>query len=133
MINPDESFLKQSIRDPNLAAGTYNYEKLNPDLYAPPGTDAGDMPNLMWPMGLSHNRAGTGRNSGFARQQNTAVLPAAVAMAGVDMRLAPHAYRELHWHTANEWALMLKGWYVPYMPTTPLRSSASESKSLGID
>ena len=30
-------------------------------------------------------------------------------MAGVDMRLALHAYRELHWHTANEWALMLKG------------------------
>lgn len=25
------------------------------------------------------------------------------------MRLAPHAYRELHWHTANEWSLMLKG------------------------
>ena len=30
-------------------------------------------------------------------------------MAGVDMRLAPNAYRELHWHTANEWSLMLKG------------------------
>ena len=30
-------------------------------------------------------------------------------MAGVDMRLAPHAYRELHWHTASEWALILKG------------------------
>ncbi|PBP18929.1 oxalate decarboxylase oxdD [Diplocarpon rosae] len=25
------------------------------------------------------------------------------------MRLAPHAYRELHWHTANEWALIMKG------------------------
>lgn len=25
------------------------------------------------------------------------------------MRLAPHAYRELHWHTANEWSLVLKG------------------------
>ncbi|KAK3377431.1 RmlC-like cupin domain-containing protein [Podospora didyma] len=88
---------------------TFDYEKLNPDLYAPPGTDAGDVPNLMWPMGLSHNRAGTGKNSGWARQQNTDVLPAATAMAGVDMRLAPNAYRELHWHTANEWALMLKG------------------------
>jgi oxalate decarboxylase family bicupin protein len=30
-------------------------------------------------------------------------------MVGVDMRLAPNAYRELHWHTANEWSLMLKG------------------------
>ncbi|KAL2165976.1 hypothetical protein VTG60DRAFT_3466 [Thermothelomyces hinnuleus] len=88
---------------------TFDYEKLNPDLFAPPGTDAGDMPNLMWPMGLSHNHPGTGKNSGWARQQNIDVLPAAKAMAGVDMRLAPNAYRELHWHTANEWGMILKG------------------------
>jgi oxalate decarboxylase family bicupin protein len=30
-------------------------------------------------------------------------------MAGVDMRLAPNAYRELHWHSANEWAYILTG------------------------
>ncbi|KAI1131221.1 Bicupin, oxalate decarboxylase/oxidase [Nemania abortiva] len=88
---------------------TYEYEKLNPDLYAPPGTDTGDVPNAMWPLGLSHNRPGTGNQSGWARQQNIEVLPAATAMAGVDMRLAPHAYRELHWHTSAEWALVLKG------------------------
>jgi len=28
-------------------------------------------------------------------------------MAGVDMRLSPHAYRELHWHEAKEWAYMI--------------------------
>lgn len=60
-------------------------------------------------MGLSHNRFGTGKQSGWARQQNTDQLPAATEMAGVDMRLAPHAYRELHWHIASEWSLMLKG------------------------
>jgi oxalate decarboxylase family bicupin protein len=60
-------------------------------------------------MGLSHNRFGVGKESGWARQQNTDQLPAAKDMAGVNMRLAPGAYRELHWHTANEWALMLKG------------------------
>lgn len=60
-------------------------------------------------MGLSHNRLGSGDKSGWARQQNTQQLPAATEMAGVDMRLAPGAYRELHWHTANEWALVLKG------------------------
>ncbi|KAK9422566.1 putative Oxalate decarboxylase oxdD [Seiridium unicorne] len=87
---------------------TYEYEKLNPDLYAPPSTDQGDMPNAMWPMGLSHNKLGL-NGAGWARQQNKAVLPAASDMAGVDMRLSPHAYRELHWHTAGEWALMLKG------------------------
>ena len=82
---------------------------MNPDIYAPPGTDSGTVPNAKWPLGLSHNRFGTGKESGFARQQNTNDLPAATAMAGVDMRLAPHAYRELHWHKANEWSLMLKG------------------------
>ncbi|TVY20708.1 Oxalate decarboxylase OxdD [Lachnellula arida] len=88
---------------------TYEYEKLNPDLFAPPGTDSGDTAQLQWPLGLSHNRLGSGKQAGWARQQNTDQLPVATAFAGVDMRLAPHAYRELHWHSANEWALMLKG------------------------
>lgn len=30
-------------------------------------------------------------------------------MAGVDMRLAPNAYREMHWHSANEWAYIFAG------------------------
>jgi oxalate decarboxylase family bicupin protein len=30
-------------------------------------------------------------------------------MAGVNMRLSPNAYRELHWHKDAEWALMLNG------------------------
>jgi hypothetical protein len=45
-------------------------------------------------MGLSHNRLGL-KGAGWARQQNDAVLPAATAMAGVDMRLSPYAYREV--------------------------------------
>ncbi|KAM0138824.1 hypothetical protein ACHAO1_003423 [Botrytis cinerea] len=88
---------------------TYEYQKLNPDLLAPPGTDSGDVPQAQWPMSLSRNRLGSGKKSGWARQQNTGQLPAATEMAGVDMRLAPGAYRELHWHTANEWSLVLKG------------------------
>ena len=59
-------------------------------------------------MGLSHNRLGL-KGAGWARQQNIAVLPDATAMAGVDMRLSPHAYRELHWHKANEWSYIMKG------------------------
>ncbi|KAM3066216.1 hypothetical protein ACMFMG_012120 [Clarireedia jacksonii] len=88
---------------------TYEYQKLNPDTFAPPGTDSGSVPQAQWPMGMSHNKFGSGKTSGWARQQNTEQLPSATAMAGVDMRLAPHAYRELHWHTANEWSLMVKG------------------------
>lgn len=74
--------------------GTYAYDKLNPDLFAPPGTDRGNTPNAKWPMGLSHNRQGSQPGAGWARNQNVGQLPAAKAMAGVDMRLAPHAYRE---------------------------------------
>jgi oxalate decarboxylase/phosphoglucose isomerase-like protein (cupin superfamily) len=36
-------------------------------------------------------------------------MPAAKLMAGVDMRLEAGGYRELHWHQAAEWALVLNG------------------------
>jgi hypothetical protein len=48
-------------------------------------------------------------NAGWARQENTVVMPDATEMAGVDMRLEPAAYRELHWHVASEWSLILNG------------------------
>lgn len=84
------------------------YDQINSDKLAPPGTDSGATINAQWPMGLSHNRLGLGR-AGWARQENTAVMPAALQMAGVDMRLEAGAYRELHWHVASEWALVLNG------------------------
>ncbi|KAL8311085.1 hypothetical protein RB597_001914 [Gaeumannomyces tritici] len=61
------------------------------------------------PRSLSRNKLGNGKNSGWARQQNTQVLPVAKKMAGVDMRFSLWAYCELHWHTSAEWALILKG------------------------
>ncbi|KAK5736635.1 hypothetical protein LTR17_007292 [Elasticomyces elasticus] len=84
-------------------------QRQNPDLLARPGTDSGDIANAKWPMGLSSARSGTGKNSGWARQQNSDELPIATAMAGVDMRLSPNAYRELHWHSANEWSYIMSG------------------------
>ncbi|KAI4848954.1 oxalate decarboxylase, secreted [Aureobasidium sp. EXF-8845] len=83
-------------------------EKQNPDLYIPPGTDAGDVANAKWPLGLSHNRHGK-NGAGWARQQNVDLLPVAKNMAGVDMHLEPYAYRELHWHQANEWSYIMNG------------------------
>lgn len=88
---------------------TMQYELLNSDLFAPPGTDSGSVMNAKWPLGLSHNRHGSPNTAGWARQENVDDLPIATAMAGVDMRLSPGAYRELHWHKANEWSLMLNG------------------------
>ena len=55
-----------------------------------------------------HNRLGLNR-SGWARQQNAANLPAATEMAGVDMRLSPNAYREMHWHQSGEWGYVFNG------------------------
>ncbi|KAF5855581.1 hypothetical protein ETB97_008970 [Aspergillus alliaceus] len=87
---------------------TYAYDRLNPDTLAPPASDNGYVKQAKWPIGLSHNRILPG-NAGWTRQENTDNLPIATAMAGVDMKLAPGAYRELHWHKANEWSLVLNG------------------------
>ncbi|KZV65237.1 oxalate decarboxylase [Peniophora sp. CONT] len=78
----------------------------NPDLLAPPTTDNGDVPNAKWPFTLSSNRLQTG---GWARQQNIEDMPLATELSGVNMRLEKGAIRELHWHTAAEWAYVLKG------------------------
>ncbi len=78
----------------------------NPDILAPPTTDAGDLPNLKWSFGLSHNRLLEG---GWARQTTVRELPVSKEIAGVDMRLLPGAIRELHWHKEAEWSIMLNG------------------------
>lgn len=69
------------------------YDQQNPDALARPSTDEGRVQQSKWPMGLSSNRM---TDAGWAREQNVGVLPAAKEMAGVDMRLEPYAYRELH-------------------------------------
>lgn len=84
----------------------HDIDRQNPDSLAPPSTDYSSTAQLKWPFSLSHNRLEDG---GYARQENTDNLPAATEIAGVDMRLAPFAYRELHWHSQGEWSYMLKG------------------------
>jgi oxalate decarboxylase family bicupin protein len=81
-------------------------DKQNPDLLAPPTTDHGSVQNAKWPFSLSHNRLQTG---GWAREENTDVMPIATEMASVNMRLQAGAIRELHWHKTAEWAYVLKG------------------------
>ena len=55
---------------------------------------------------LSHRRIQEG---GWTRQVTQSDLPDSKDLAGVNMRLTAGSYRELHWHTANEWAYMLYG------------------------
>jgi hypothetical protein len=87
---------------------TEEYDILNPNKLAPPGTDHGGVANAQWPLGLSHAKLGLNR-AGWSRQQNIDNIPAATDMAGVDMRLEEGGYRELHWHSANEWAYIFNG------------------------
>jgi oxalate decarboxylase len=81
-------------------------DRQNPDILAPPGTDAGTIPNLKFSFGLAHNRLQEG---GWARQVTARELPIATTLAGVNMRLNPGAIRELHWHEQAEWAYTLYG------------------------
>ena len=81
-------------------------QRENPDLLVPPATDKGDLPNLKWSFADSHMRLEEG---GWARQTTVNELPISTEIAGVNMRLKAGAIRELHWHKASEWSIMLKG------------------------
>ncbi|GFZ47524.1 hypothetical protein JCM24511_05268 [Saitozyma sp. JCM 24511] len=77
-----------------------------PDHVRPPATDAGKMANMKWSFTDSHMRLEEG---GWARETTVRELPSSRELAGVNMRLGPGAYRELHWHNESEWAYIIKG------------------------
>ena len=78
----------------------------NPDSFLPPSTDAGGVQTFKYPFALSHKRMQEG---GWSREVTVRELAVSKSMAGVDMRLTAGGIRELHWHTAAEWAIMLYG------------------------
>ena len=49
------------------------------------------------------------QDGGWTRQVNVRDFPISTQIAGVNMRLTAGGIRELHWHKADEWALMLNG------------------------
>jgi oxalate decarboxylase len=81
-------------------------DQQNPDLYAPPATDHGTLPNLRFSFSDAHMRLESG---GWTRQVTVRELGVSKSIAGVNMRLNAGAVRELHWHKAAEWAYMLYG------------------------
>src|ERR1700692_2568899 len=81
-------------------------EAENPDTLVPPRVDHGTMANMRWSFADSHMHLEEG---GWGRQTTERELPSATEVAGVNMRLTPGGVRELHWHSAAEWAYMLKG------------------------
>jgi oxalate decarboxylase len=78
----------------------------NPSSNTPPPTDQGDIGPIWYSFDLVHKRVQEG---GWTHEVNSKVLPTSTDIAGVNMRLTAGSFRELHWHTADEWAIMLKG------------------------
>jgi oxalate decarboxylase len=78
----------------------------NPDVFAPPLTDTGSMPAFKYPFSLANKRVYQG---GWSREVTERELPVSKDLAAVNMRLEAGGIRELHWHAAAEWAIMLYG------------------------
>ncbi|OCH90128.1 Bicupin oxalate decarboxylase/oxidase [Obba rivulosa] len=89
-----------------LSNSNHEIDELNVDNVAGPTTDQGTVPNLKWSMSLSHTRLLKG---GWVREQTITDLPPSQDLAGAELRLAPNAYRELHWHRVAEWGYILGG------------------------
>jgi oxalate decarboxylase len=78
----------------------------NPNSNLPPPTDHGDMVPLWYSFDLTKKRVEEG---GWTHEVTERELPSSKDIAGVNMRLTAGSYRELHWHTADEWAYVLYG------------------------
>ncbi|MBO9606931.1 MAG: oxalate decarboxylase family bicupin [Paenibacillaceae bacterium] len=81
-------------------------DRENPDMFVPPATDAGLVPNLKFSFSDAHMQLNQG---GWSREVTRRELPIATTMAGVNMSLTPGGVRELHWHQQAEWSYMLVG------------------------
>src|ERR1700674_814099 len=78
----------------------------NPSANLPPPTDHGNIEPVWYSFDLTYKRVEEG---GWTNEVTEKVLPSSKDLAGVRMRLTAGSFRELHWHTANEWAIMLYG------------------------
>ncbi len=80
--------------------------KENPDSNMPPFTDHGNPGPVWFSFDLAPKRM---QGGGWTHQVTQRELPSSKDIAGVNMRLTSGSFRELHWHTADEWAIMLTG------------------------
>lgn len=78
----------------------------NPNSNTPPPTDHGDVVPFWYSFDLVKKRVEEG---GWTHEVTEVVLPSSKDIAGVNMRLTAGSYREMHWHTADEWAYVLYG------------------------
>ena len=78
----------------------------NPDSNTPPPTDHGAVVPTWYSFDLVQKRVEQG---GWTHEVTERVLPSSKDIAGVNMRLTAGSYREMHWHTADEWSYVLYG------------------------
>lgn len=79
---------------------------VSPNAFLPPPTDHGEVQGFWNSFSVAHRRIQEG---GWSRQVTVEDFPISKDIAGVNMRLTAGGIRELHWHAAAEWALMLTG------------------------
>jgi len=79
---------------------------INPNSDVPPPTDHGVVEPFWYSFDLTHRRI---QDGGWTHQVTSRELPVSKDIAGVNMRLTRGSFRELHWHLADEWAIMLSG------------------------
>ncbi|WP_038193202.1 cupin domain-containing protein [Xanthobacter sp. 91] len=79
---------------------------INPNSDTPPPTDHGVVEPFWYSFDLTHRRI---QDGGWTHQVTSRELPVSKDIAGVNMRLTRGSFRELHWHLADEWAIMLSG------------------------
>jgi oxalate decarboxylase len=80
--------------------------RANPNSNLPPFTDRGNPHPIWYSFDLSPKRLQAG---GWTHQVTSREISRSQDLAGVNMRLTAGSFRELHWHRADEWAIMLTG------------------------
>src|SRR5882724_396650 len=95
----------RSATDPGPANSALDTQ--NQDSAWPPGTDSKSLvQTFKYPFSFANKRTYEG---GWSREVTVRELAVSKSLAGVNMRLTAGGVRELHWHTADEWAIVLYG------------------------
>jgi oxalate decarboxylase len=97
--------VNRSASDPG--PGNPPLDAQNPDSAWPPATDSKSLvQTFKYPFSFANKRSYEG---GWSREVTVRELAVSKQLAGVNMRLTAGGVRELHWHTADEWAIVLYG------------------------
>jgi oxalate decarboxylase len=90
----------------NTGPENTSLQDVNPDGFLPPITDHGEVQDFWSSFSAQHRRIQEG---GWSRQVTVEDFPISKDIAAVNMRLTAGGVRELHWHDAAEWAIVLSG------------------------